>query len=564
MIQMPKTVQFGEKMLAMNEALVLGSLRQHELAEVSDNLNAQLRTEIAERRRTEALLSCQKQALEMVAKGEPLEPALDFLARSMESQSENEFLVALHLLEEDGHHFGHVAAPSLPASYAEATRGTDARLQMGPCSAAVVAQKPTIVRDFAAETRWPAFTAEIISLGLRGCFTTPIVSSDQRILGTFAIYYREPRDPSPSDRQLVEIVTRTASIAIERKQVEATLRVSEERYRTLFELGPVAVYSCDALGVIQNFNRRAAELWGRVPALGETDERFCGSFKLFGPDGGFMPHEQCPMAEVLSGKISEARDAEVLIERPDGSRVTVVVNIRPLKNQYGEVTGAINCFYDVSERKLAEERQLLLTGELAHRGKNLLAVVLSITSRSLSGARPLAEARDVLIQRLHALARNQSVLIAEGFEGAPLTEIVRLEFESFSDRVKAVGPYVMLNPKVAQTFTLLMHELATNATKYGALSRPDGEIAIHWSIEGVGADARFRFQWQELNGPPVVPPTRQGFGRILLEKAAAQEFGVLPKVRFAPEGLIYEIEAPLLVVAASNARGGQKLLSESA
>ena len=564
MIQVPKTVQFGEKMLAMNEALVLGSLRQHELAEVSDNLNAQLRAEIAERRRTEALLSCQKQVLEMVAKGEPLEPALDFLARSMESQSQNEFLVALHLLEEDGHHFGHVAAPSLPASYAQATRGMDARLQMGPCSAAVVARKPTIVRDFAAEMRWPAFTAEIVSLGLRGCFTTPIVSSDQRILGTFAIYYREPRDPSPSDRQLVEIVTRTASIAIERKQVEATLRASEERYRTLFELGPVAVYSCDALGVIQNFNRRAAELWGRAPALGETDERFCGSFKLFGPDGGFMPHEQCPMAEVLSGKISEARDAEVLIERPDGSRVTVVVNIRPLKNQHGEVTGAINCFYDISERKLAEERQLLLTSELAHRGKNLLAVILSITSRSLSGARPLAEARDVLIQRLHALARNQSVLIAEGFEGAPLTEIVRLELESFSDRVKAVGPRVMLNPRVAQTFTLLVHELATNATKYGALSRPDGQIAIHWSIEGVGADARFRFQWQELNGPPVVPPTRQGFGRILLEKAAAQEFGVPPKVRFAPEGLIYEIEAPLLVVAASNARRGRKLLSESA
>jgi two-component sensor histidine kinase len=562
MDQVAQIAKFDDNMLAMNEALLLGSLRQHELAETANALNVQLQREITERKQTEKLLSCQKQALEMVAKGEPLEPVLDFLAHSMESQS-NEFLVALHLLEEDGHHFGHVAAPSLPAIYAQATRGMDARLQMGPCSATVVAQKPTIVRDFAAEMRWPAFTAEITSLGLRSCFTTPIVSSDQRILGTFAIYYREPRDPSLSDRQLVEIVTRTASIAIERKQVEATLRASEERYRTLFELGPVAVYSCDALGVIQNFNRRAAELWGRAPELGETHERFCGSFKLFGPDGGFMPHEQGPMAEVLSGKISEARDAEVLIERPDGSRVTVVVNIRPLKSQYGEVTGAINCFYDISERKLAEERQLLLTGELAHRGKNLLAVILSITSRSLSGERPLAEAREVLIQRLHALARNQSVLIAAGFEGAPLTEIVRLEFESFSDRVKAVGPGVMLNPRVAQTFTLLVHELATNATKYGALSRPDGQIAIHWSIEGVGADARFRFRWQELNGPPVVPPTRQGFGRILLEKAAAQEFGVLPKVRFAPEGLIYEIEAPLLVVAASNARAGE-LLSESA
>jgi len=83
----------------------------------------------------------------------------------------------------------------------------------------------------------------------------------------------------------------------DRKQVEETLRESEKRYRTLFELFPVAVYSCDAAGVIQEFNRRAAELWGREPVSGETDERFCGSFKLFRPDGSFMPHEQCPMAE---------------------------------------------------------------------------------------------------------------------------------------------------------------------------------------------------------------------------------------------------------------------------
>ena len=218
--------------------------------------------------------------------------------------------------------------------------------------------------------------------------------------------------------------------------------------------------------------------------------------------------------------------------------------------------------YEVTERKNAEQRQVLLTDELAHRGKNLLAVVLSIASRSLSGTRPLAEARDVFIQRLHALARNQSLLIAGGFEGAPLAEVVRLELESFSGRIKAVGPHVMLNPRVAQTFALVVHELATNASKYGALSRPAGGIAIHWSIQGEGAGARFKFQWLERDGPPVVPPTHRGFGRVLLEKAAAQEFGEPPQIRFSSAGLTYEIDAPLSVVAAVPAAVGAQLVSD--
>ena len=161
------------------------------------------------------------------------------------------------------------------------------------------------------------------------------------------------------------------------------LRESEERYRTLFDLVPVAVYTIDSAGVIQTFNRRAAELWGREPALGDTDERFCGSYKLFRPDGTFMPHAQCPMAEVVTGKLSEVRDAEVIIERPDGSRITVVVNIRPHKNQRGTVIGAINCFYDITQRKLNEESLRLsdrhkteFLAVLAHELRNPLAPIL--------------------------------------------------------------------------------------------------------------------------------------------------------------------------------------------
>jgi signal transduction histidine kinase len=123
----------------------------------------------------------------------------------------------------------------------------------------------------------------------------------------------------------------------------------------LFDLAPVAVYSCDAAGVVQEYNNRAAELWGRKPAPGDTDERFCGSFKLYRPDGTYMPHEQCPMGDVLCGKVPGVHDAEVHIERPDGSRVIVIVNIAPLMDERGEIRGAINCFYDVTERKRMEE-----------------------------------------------------------------------------------------------------------------------------------------------------------------------------------------------------------------
>ena len=159
---------------------------------------------------------------------------------------------------------------------------------------------------------------------------------------------------------------------------------SEERYRALFNLSPMAVYSIDASGVIRDFNRHAAELWGREPEVGDTDQRFCGSFKMFRPDGTFMPHDQCPMAEVVSGKISAVYDGEVHIERPDGSHVTVLVNIRPLKNDRGEVTGAINCFYDITERKQMEAA--------LEKSKNLLEKRVRERTRELREANEELEA----------------------------------------------------------------------------------------------------------------------------------------------------------------------------
>jgi PAS domain S-box-containing protein len=232
--------------------------------------------------------------------------------------------------------------------------------------------------------------------GVRGCQSTPLISRTGKLLGMVSTHWREPHEPVERDLRLLDLLARQAADIIERTQAQQALRASEERYRDLFDLSPVAVYSCNASGVIEKFNAHAAQLWGREPALGDTDERFCGSFKMFRPDGSFLPHDQCPMAEVLSDQIPEVCDGEVLIHRPDGSRVTVIVNIRPLKNERGEVTGAINCFYDITERHKLEEMLATRADELAQADRSKDEFLAMLAHELRNPLAPLRNAAELL------------------------------------------------------------------------------------------------------------------------------------------------------------------------
>ncbi|CAN5507487.1 hypothetical protein BH10PSE16_BH10PSE16_17980 [soil metagenome] len=163
-----------------------------------------------------------------------------------------------------------------------------------------------------------------------------------------------------------------------RTRAEEALRHSEQRFRALFDRGPVAMYCCDASGMIEEFNSCAVQLWGREPKRRHVDDRFCGAMKLYRPDGTLLSHAQSPMASVLNGEIPGVHDAEAVMERPDGSRITVIANIVPLRNSRGDIAGAISCFYDITERsrlerKTQEQAQALV--ELHQRKDEFLAML---------------------------------------------------------------------------------------------------------------------------------------------------------------------------------------------
>ena len=151
----------------------------------------------------------------------------------------------------------------------------------------------------------------------------------------------------------------------ERRQAEKTLRQSEERLRALFDWGPIAMYACDCDGAIQEYNRGAVKIWASAPQPGATDAQFRGTFKTYLPDGTLVPYAQSAMTQILKSTGPEVHDMEIILERPDASRITLIVNVVPLKDHHGQVTGAVACFYDITERSRLEHKTLEQTEALA-------------------------------------------------------------------------------------------------------------------------------------------------------------------------------------------------------
>jgi PAS domain S-box-containing protein len=209
------------------------------------------------------------------------------------------------------------------------------------------------------------------------------------------------------------------------------------------------------------------------------------------------------------------------------------------------VTGAV---VDITDLKLAQQRSALLMNELLHRGRNQMAVILSVARRSLSGQRSLDEGREVFVKRLMAISRSMESLTATGVQSGELTEIVKSELETLGDRVDIQGPVVPLGARATQNFALAVHELATNAIKYGALSVAGGRVAIVWELNPRSDRTMLKFSWRETGGPPAVKPSRMGFGTVVIKQNIAHEFKTDVNLDYADQGFVYEFEVDLQII----------------
>lgn len=206
----------------------------------------------------------------------------------------------------------------------------------------------------------------------------------------------------------------------------------------------------------------------------------------------------------------------------------------------------------------------LVVEELAHRNKNLLAIVQAIANQTARSSVGLNHFQAQFAQRLQSLSRSADLLVRDDVPAALMTDVVRTQFEPFGEingaLIAATGPDVLLNPQAVQNIGLALHELATNATKYGALSVPEGKVTVTWSIspDDSGRDV-FRLDWREFHGPPVVKPGHRGFGLVVLRSLTGGTFNGEVDHAFDPGGVTFSLEVPAAsVVARGSAERGPK------
>ncbi|MGF7211976.1 PAS domain S-box-containing protein [Skermanella aerolata] len=332
-----------------------------------------------------------------------------------------------------------------------------------------------------------------------------------------------------------------ARLRAERREAEASASRAEERLRAALLASGTGTFRWDMRTGVLEWDDALDRLFGldirhKVATMPDF-------LDLVHPEDRAAVTGQCDACMSDGADLS----MEYRVPQPDGSVRWILDQGKTFRGEDGRPSYMTGACVDITERKRAEASQHLLLEELNHRVKNTLAMVQSIASQTLR-ATPAAERFPEAFQsRLQALAQAHDLLTKEQWRGASLREVAEMTLNPHTTpagRVKISGPAVALAPGMAVSLHLALHELATNAAKYGALSVEQGEVKLEWAVTG-GIQPSLRIEWGESGGPLVVPPQRRGFGSRLIERGLAHEVDGEVDLDFSPQGVVCRVVVPL-------------------
>lgn len=338
------------------------------------------------------------------------------------------------------------------------------------------------------------------------------------------------------------------------RQAEEEARARAEELEVLLAAVPAAIWVArDPACAEITGNQFAAELLH----LPDPDENVSKSseqnpavshFIVLDSAGQELAPDDLPVQRAARGEV--IRNFEERVVFADGQVRDILGNATPLRGPGGQLRGAVAAFIDITERKAAQSREQLLSREVDHRAKNIMAVIQAIVQ--LTEAEDIAAFRKAISGRINSLARTHTLLAQNRWDGAELRELIEEELAPYlprqgvqAGRVTLTGPQVRLRPSTAQSIALIVHELITNALKYGALSDPHGIVTIDWQVDTPGPDQRVTLCWRERGGPSILPPATPGFGLSLIEATARDQlYGTISQT-WDTAGLTVEFTVPV-------------------
>lgn len=408
---------------------------------------------------------------------------------------------------------------------------------------AIETSEPVVTQDIEQEDRFE-FPKFMRDHGVVAIVNVPILLPGREPWGLLQVDARERRDFGQEDVEFLRTYAMVLGPVVDRLQTVADLQASDERLRLIVENARgYAIVLSDTDDGITDW------LADSEPIFGWSADEMIGK----SVDSIFTPEDReagIPQRELAVARDEGASPNVRWHTRQDGSRVFLDGQTVALRDSTGAVRGYMKIAQDVTERKRNEERQAVLLAELQHRVRNVLAMVRSLIRRTLSGAETVEDVGEQIEGRLEALARTQALLTrALGF-GVDLDEIVREELEAQAapeESFTISGPRVELPPKAAEVVSLVVHELASNAAKYGALRQEGARLAVSWRIDEEQEPPWLRLTWRESGvSVPAGEERRSGFGTELISRRVPYELGGRGGIVFRADGVEALMEFPLI------------------